>query len=128
MTPIAPHVENAVYKIALRIEEHYGSPNDPELFIPDEVPILDQDDPRVHLSRAGEPHEVVDVFRHEDAVLGVRAVQDDVVSSLEEPALPHVNGVQSVLLSEDLCHLGRDVLIEQQLDVHAGAPCAGRPS
>jgi hypothetical protein len=39
-----------------------------------------------------------------------------------------VNGVQSVLLSEDLCHLGRDVLIEQQLDVHAGAPCAGRPS
>jgi hypothetical protein len=46
-------------------------------------------------------------------VFGVRALQDDVVGSLEKPALPHVNGVEPILLLEDLGHLGRDVLIEQ---------------
>jgi hypothetical protein len=39
-----------------------------------------------------------------------------------------VNRVEPILLAERLGDPGRQVFIEQQLDVHAGAPCAGRPS
>jgi hypothetical protein len=82
----------------------------------------------MQLASPSELHEVIDVLGREDSILGVRALQDLVVLRFEKPAVADVSSVEPVLLPKDVGDLRGEVLIEQQFDVHAGAPCAGRPS
>ena len=128
MALIGPHPENAVHKIAFGNEERNRRSNDPQLLIPHEVPVFEEDDPRVQVARASQLDEVHYVLGHQDTVLSVCAVQHVVVRRLEETPLAHVDGIQAILSAQHLANFWRDVLIEQQLDVHAGGPSAGRPS
>lgn len=76
---------------------------------------------------SGELHEVINIRRDENAVLVECSFQDRMIESPEQPTVARVNGVEPVV-AERLGDPRREVLIEQELDVHAGVPCVGRPS
>jgi len=95
--PVEPDPQDAVHEVALALEDGDGLANDPELLVPKEIPVLNQDDAGMKLARSGELQEVVYVAGHEDAVVAVRSFEDDMIVCLEEPPVADVNGVEPVL-------------------------------
>ena len=117
----------SVHEIELRLEDGDGQSHNPDLFVAQKVAVLDQDDSWVKLSSTGELEEVVDIAGHEDAVIGVGTLEYLLVRRSQKSSIPNVNRINAVS-AKGFGHPGGKVLIEQQLDVHAGVPFADRPS
>jgi hypothetical protein len=94
-------------------------PDELDLFIPQQPTPLDQHDARVKIARADELLEVTDVEGDQDSIFVVRAIEELLVGRALESTIAHMLRVDAVAVQRDGGGR-RDVLIEQELDVHWG--------
>jgi hypothetical protein len=82
-----------------------------DLLVAPKASVLDQDDACVKLALADKLLEVAHVQGHQDAVFGVRAVEQLVISGAFQAPVPHVPRIDTDGRERD-CRSRRNVLIE----------------
>lgn len=124
--PVGGHAQDCVDQVSASLDLRHNSAEQLELFLSEQIASLEQHDAVVKVACRGKVLEVRHVRGDNDTILFERLLEDLPICGLEEASVAYAAGVDA--FGSKCCgDSWREVLIEQELDVHEAGPSQDTP-